>query len=51
VQYDQFVAWVEERARLEREDAERASLVVVEELCNRLTADEAHDLLSELPRA
>ena len=33
----------------EREDAERTALVVVEELCNRLTKDEVYHLLSQLP--
>ena len=50
MQYDEFVQGVEQRAGIaEREDAERTSVVVVEELCSRLTNDEARDLLSQLP--
>ena len=50
MQYDEFVQGVGQRAGIdEQEDAERTSIVVLEELCNRLPNDEAHDLLSQLP--
>lgn len=49
MQYDQFVERVAEKAGIDREEAERASVVVLQELCDRLTGDEAYDLLAQLP--
>jgi uncharacterized protein (DUF2267 family) len=49
VSFDEFVVEVERRAGLSREDAERGSVAVLQEFCDRLTADEARDLLAQLP--
>jgi len=49
VQYDEFVARVAEKAGITRDEAERASVAVLQELCDRLTGDVAYDLLSQLP--
>jgi uncharacterized protein (DUF2267 family) len=49
VQYEEFVEKVAERAGIERAEAERTSVAVLQALCDRLSGDEAHDLLSELP--
>jgi uncharacterized protein (DUF2267 family) len=50
MQYEKFVQAVEQRAGIEeRNEAARTSVAVLEELCNRLSPDEARDLLSQLP--
>ena len=46
---DEFMGEVERRAGISREDAERTTIAVLQELCDRLTGDEAFDLLSQLP--
>lgn len=48
--YDEFLDSVQERARLsDRTEAERTSVAVLQALCDRLTSDETHDLLAQLP--
>ena len=50
--YDEFLERVEERTGIrERAQAERTAVTVLQALCDRLTGEEAHDLLSELPAA
>jgi uncharacterized protein (DUF2267 family) len=49
VKYDVFVERVAERAGIDREEAERTSISVLQELCDRITGDECHDLLAQLP--
>jgi uncharacterized protein (DUF2267 family) len=50
VKYDEFLKSVEQRAGLaDRGEAERTSLAVLQNLCDRLTGDEADDLLAQLP--
>ena len=49
VSFDEFVGEVGRRAGISREEAERTSIAVLQELCDRLTGDEAHDLLAQLP--
>jgi uncharacterized protein (DUF2267 family) len=48
--YDEFIQSVQERAGLgEREEAECTAIEVLQELIDRLTGDEAYDLLAQLP--
>ncbi len=47
--YDEFVQAVAERASLEQAEAGRTATVVLQALCDRLTGDEAFDLLAPLP--
>lgn len=50
MKHDVFIDRVAEHAGLtDRSAAERAGLVVLQHLCDRLTGDEANDLLSQLP--
>jgi uncharacterized protein (DUF2267 family) len=50
VTYDEFIRSVQELGRIdERADAEATTIEVLQELIDRLTGDEAHDLLSQLP--
>jgi uncharacterized protein (DUF2267 family) len=49
MQYEEFLEKVEQRAGLPREEAERTAVTVVQALCDRLTGDEAFDLLAQLP--
>ena len=49
MQYADFVQAVAERAEIPREEAERTSVAVLQHLCDRLTGDEARDLLAQLP--
>jgi uncharacterized protein (DUF2267 family) len=49
VSYDEFVSEVARQAGIERDEAERTAIEVLQELCDRLTGDEAHDLLAQLP--
>jgi uncharacterized protein (DUF2267 family) len=49
VSYDEFLSEVARQAGIERDEAERTSIEVLQELCDRLTGDEAHDLLAQLP--
>jgi uncharacterized protein (DUF2267 family) len=49
MKYDEFVESVAERAAISHEEAERASISVLQELCDRLSGKEAHDLLAQLP--
>jgi uncharacterized protein (DUF2267 family) len=48
--YDEFVEQVQQRAELaDREEAERTTVVVLQAICDRITGDEAWDLLAQLP--
>jgi uncharacterized protein (DUF2267 family) len=50
VKFDEFVNRVGERAGIsDRTEAERTAIAVVQELCDRITGDEAWDLLAQLP--
>jgi uncharacterized protein (DUF2267 family) len=50
MRYDELVRRVQERAGLEdRDDAERTVWVVLQELCDRISAKEGRDLLAQLP--
>jgi uncharacterized protein (DUF2267 family) len=50
VSHDEFVQKVQERAGLDdRAEAERTAVEVLQDLCDRLTGDEAWDLLATLP--
>jgi uncharacterized protein (DUF2267 family) len=50
MKYDEFVKHVRERVDIEdRDEAERTVVTVVQALVDRLTPDEAEDLLSQLP--
>jgi uncharacterized protein (DUF2267 family) len=49
VQYEEFVRRVGERAELERDEAARTAVVVLQALCDRLDGDEDWDLLAQLP--
>lgn len=50
MKYDEFLKTVEQRAGIsDRGDAERTSVAVLQNLCDRLTGDEARDLLAQLP--
>jgi uncharacterized protein (DUF2267 family) len=50
MQYDEFVHSVAALSGIRNEEAERASLAVLQELADRLTGKEARDLLAQLPR-
>lgn len=50
MKYDEFVDRVAERAGItDRAEAERTAVVVLQELTDRITGDEAWDLLAQLP--
>jgi uncharacterized protein (DUF2267 family) len=50
MKFDEFMKRVQERADIsDRGDAERAAITVLQNLCDRLTGDEADDLLAQLP--
>lgn len=50
MKYDQFLHAVEEGTGVgSREEAERTAVAVLQALRDRLTWDEAHDLLAQLP--
>lgn len=50
MKYGDFVDRVAERAGLsDRAEAERTVVAVLQELCDRITGDEAWDLLAQLP--
>jgi uncharacterized protein (DUF2267 family) len=49
MKYDEFVQSVETKAKLERGEVERTTVAVLQALCDRLTGDEAWDLLAQLP--
>ena len=50
MKYDEFVQTVQERIGLvDRGEAERTTIAVLQALCDRLTGDEAFDLLAQLP--
>jgi uncharacterized protein (DUF2267 family) len=49
VKYDEFVNSVQQRAGIDHAEAERTSIAVLQALCDRLTGDEARDLLAQLP--
>lgn len=50
MKYDEFVDRVAERAGIsDRSEAERTTVTVLQELCDRITGDEAWDLLAQLP--
>jgi uncharacterized protein (DUF2267 family) len=48
-EYEYFITTVQHKARISREDAERAARAVLETLAERLSAGEALDLTGELP--
>ncbi len=48
--YPELLASVQERAGLDRDGAEAATLATVRALSERITAQETQDLLSELPQ-
>lgn len=51
MQHDEFLEEVQQRARLDsRKEATEATEVVLETLAERLPADEAEDIASELPK-
>ena len=51
MQFDEFIAAVQERAGgIPREEAERAAYATLEVLADRITAGEANDLASQLPK-
>jgi uncharacterized protein (DUF2267 family) len=48
--YDMFLATIEDRAGMvDREEAERTAVAVLQALADRLTGGEADDLLAQLP--
>ena len=47
--FDEFVGEVERLAEISHEDAERTAITVLQEVLDRLTGDEARDLLTQLP--
>jgi uncharacterized protein (DUF2267 family) len=50
VKFGEFLDRVAERAGLaDRTEAERTAIAVLQELCDRITGDEAWDLLAQLP--
>jgi uncharacterized protein (DUF2267 family) len=50
MKYDKLVKEVADRAEIDdREEVERTILVVLQALCDRLTGDEARDLVAQLP--
>jgi uncharacterized protein (DUF2267 family) len=49
VSFEEFVGEVERRAEISREDAERTAITSLQEVLDRLTGDEARDLLTQLP--
>jgi uncharacterized protein (DUF2267 family) len=50
MKYEEFLEAVEERTGVvERGESERTAVTVLEALCDRLTGDEARDLLAQLP--
>jgi uncharacterized protein (DUF2267 family) len=49
--FDEFIAAVQQRAAgITREEAERAAFATLEVLADRITAGEANDLASQLPK-
>ena len=50
MKYDMFLATIEERAGIvDRDEAERTAVAVLQALADRLTGGEADDLLAQLP--
>jgi uncharacterized protein (DUF2267 family) len=49
VKYDEFIRSVAEQAEIGEQEAERTAVAVLQELCDRLSGKEAHDLLAQLP--
>jgi uncharacterized protein (DUF2267 family) len=50
MEYERFLDLVEERAEIEdRDEAARTAQVVLQALSDRLTGDEARDMLAQLP--
>jgi uncharacterized protein (DUF2267 family) len=49
MRYEAFIETIEQRSGLPREEAERTAVTVLQALCDRLTGDEAFDLLAQLP--
>jgi uncharacterized protein (DUF2267 family) len=50
MKYDDFLSRVEERAGIaDRGEAERTVVTVLQELLDRISAKEGHDLLAQLP--
>jgi uncharacterized protein (DUF2267 family) len=50
MKYDEMIGRLRKEAGLEREDAERTLLFVLQSLVDRITGDEADDLVSQLPQ-
>jgi uncharacterized protein (DUF2267 family) len=49
--YDEFLRNVKEQAELaDRSEAETTAVTVLQAVCDRLTGDEAEDLLAQLPK-
>jgi uncharacterized protein (DUF2267 family) len=50
MKYHEFLQAVEQETGIDdREEAERTAVTVLQALCDRLTGEEANDLLSQLP--
>ena len=49
MKYEEFAREVAERANIDEGEAERTAIVVLQELCDRLSGKEARDLLAQLP--
>jgi uncharacterized protein (DUF2267 family) len=50
MKYDEFLKAIEQETGIEdRQEAERTAVTVLQALCDRLTGEEANDLLSQLP--
>lgn len=50
--HDEFVqAVMAETGSVDREQAAGTALVILQAVCDRITADDAHDLLAQLPAA
>jgi uncharacterized protein (DUF2267 family) len=50
MKHDEFLKRVQQRAGMsDRSEAERTAVAVLQNLCDRLTGDEADDLLAQLP--
>jgi uncharacterized protein (DUF2267 family) len=49
MQYEEFIRKVADAAGISAEEAKRASIAVLQELCDRLSGKEADDLLAQLP--
>jgi uncharacterized protein (DUF2267 family) len=50
MKYDEMIGRLRKEAGLEREEAERTLLFVLQSLVDRITGEEADDLVSQLPQ-